>query len=169
MRKLILAALAASAFVAAPAAAQETTGLFSGARLGATIGTGGDDPFDFDGTTVGLDLGYDWDTGGAVIGIGAEYETDLGDDFLDVNQTALYLRAGGKVSPNALLYASAGLARISDGASPFDDGEEGVRVGAGLELGVGSGGSSLRVEQRYVDYGGGANAWQTVAGFNIRF
>ena len=165
MRKFIVAALAASTLFAAPAAAAT----FDGARVGATIGTGGDDPFDFDGTTVGVDLGYDWDLGQAVVGVGAEYETDLGDDFLDVNQTALTARVGGKVGENALVYLSGGLTRISDGASPFDDGEEGFRLGGGVEFGLGGGNTSLRVEQRYVDYGGGANAWQTVAGVGVRF
>lgn len=165
MRKLILAALAASAFVATPAMAAD----FSGPRVGVTLGTGGDDPFDFDGTTVGIELGHDWDLGTAVVGIGAEYQTDLGDDFLDVNETALLARAGGKVSPNALLYVSGGLTRISDGASPFDGGEEGFRIGAGGEFALGNGGTSLKIEQRYLDYGGGANAWQTVAGIGFRF
>jgi len=165
MRKIILAALALSSFVAAPAMAAD----FSGTRVGATIGTGGDDPFDFDGTTVGLELGHDWDLGSAVVGIGAEYQTDLGDDFLDVNETALLARVGAKVGTNALVYASGGLTRISDGASPFDDGEEGFRLGAGVELGVGNGGTTLKVEQRYLDYGSGANAWQTVAGVGVRF
>lgn len=165
MRKLILAALAASTFVAAPAAAAT----FDGTRVGVTIGTGGDDPLDFDGTTVGVDIGHDWDFGQAVVGINAEYETDLGDDFLDVNQTALTGRVGGKVGESALVYLTGGLVRISDGASPFDDGEEGFRLGGGVEFGLGDGSPSLRLEQRYVDYGGGANAWQTVAGIGIRF
>src|SRR5688500_5571622 len=57
MRKLILAALAASTFIATPALAAN----FSGTRVGATIGTGGDDPLDFDGATVGVEIGHDFD------------------------------------------------------------------------------------------------------------
>ena len=165
MRKLMIAALAASTFVAAPAFAAD----FSGPRVGATIGTAGDDPLDFDNTTIGVELGHDWDLGNAVVGIGAEYQTDLGGDFLDVNETALLARAGAKVGTNALVYASGGLTRISDGISPFDGGDDGFRLGAGVEFGLGDGGTSLKVEQRYLDYGGGANAWQTVAGIGVRF
>ena len=166
MRKIILAALAASSFIAAPAMAAD----FSGTRVGVTVGAGGDDLLDYDGTTVGVELGHDWDMGSTVFGIGAEYETDLGDDFLEVNQTALLARLGAKVGANALVYATGGLTRISDGASPFDDGEEGFRLGGGVEFGLGkTGGTSLKLEQRYLDYGNGANAWQTVAGLGLRF
>ena len=165
MRKLIIAALAASTVIATPAMATD----FSGARAGVTVGTGGDDVIDFDGATVGFELGYDWDLGNAVVGVGAEYQTDLGDDFLDVNETALLVRAGTKLSPNALLYASGGLTRVSDGVSPFDGGEDGYRLGAGVEFGLGDSDTTLKVEQRYLDYGNGANAWQTVAGIGVRF
>lgn len=165
MRKLILAALAASTLIAAPAMAAD----FSGTRVGATVGAGGDDIFDYDGATIGVEIGHDWDLGSAVVGIGAEYQTDLGDDFLDVNETALLARVGAKVGTNALVYASGGLTRISDGASPFDNAEEGFRLGGGVEFGVGEGGTSLKLEQRYLDYGNGANAWQTVAGLGVRF
>jgi outer membrane immunogenic protein len=165
MRKLIIAALATSTLVAAPAMAAD----FTGTRVGATIGTVGNDVLDFDDTTVGVELGHDWDLGSAVVGIGAEYQTDLGNDFLDVNETALLARVGAKVGTSALVYASGGLTRISDGASPFDDGEEGFRLGGGVEFGIGTGGTSLKLEQRYVDYGDGADGWQTVAGIGVRF
>ena len=165
MRKLIFAALAASTLIAAPAMAAD----FTGPRVGATIGAGGDDPFDFDATTIGLELGYEWDLGGAVVGVGTEYQTDLGDLFLDINETALLARVGGKAGPNALLYVSGGLTRISDGISPFDGGEDGYRLGGGVEFGLGNGGTSLKLEQRYLDYGGGASVWQTVAGVGVRF
>ena len=171
MRKFLLAAAAALPFVVAtPALAQDAAGPFSGPRVGVTVGTGGDDIVDFDGATVGVDVGYDWDLGGAVFGVGAEYQTDLGDDFLDVNETALLARIGAKVGTNALVYASGGYTHLSSGSSPFGGvGADGFRLGGGVEFGLGNGGTSMKIEQRYLDYGSGANAWQTVAGLSFRF
>lgn len=171
MRKFLVATAAVVSFLATPAIAQDVaTGPFQGARIGATIGTGGDDPFDFDGTTVGVELGYDWDLGSTVFGVGAEYQTDLGDDFLDVNETALLARVGVKAGERALVYATGGYTRISSGSSPFEGiSEDGFRVGAGAEIALGDGGTSLKIEERYLDYGNGANAWQTVAGLGFRF
>ncbi len=171
MRKFLVATAAAVSFLATPAIAQDVVaGPFDGTRVGVTLGTGGDDPFDFDGTTVGIDVGYDWDRGGAVFGIGAEYQTDLGDDFLDVNETALLARVGVKAGERALVYATGGYTRISSGSSPFEGiTEDGFRVGGGAEFALGDGGTSLKIEERYLDYGNGANAWQTVAGLSFRF
>ena len=165
MRRLILAALAASTFIATPAVAAD----FTGTRVGVTIGTGGDDVVDFDGATIGVELGHDFDLGNAIFGVGAEYQTDLGDDFLDVNEAALLARLGAKVGTNALVYASGGYTHISGGVSPFDGGEDGFRVGAGVEFGIGNGNTTMKLEQRYLDYGNGADAFQTVAGIGIRF
>jgi outer membrane immunogenic protein len=169
---LTVAALAASTLLAAPAFAQTATvaGPFSGPRVGVNVGTGGDDFIDFDGATIGIDAGYDFDLGGAVVGFGAEYQTDLGDDFLDVNETALLARVGAKVGTKALVYASGGYTHISTGSSPFEGlGADGYRIGAGAEVLVGTGGTSLKIEQRYRDYGNGADGFQTVAGVNFRF
>lgn len=169
MYKLLIAAAAAAAF-AAPALAQDAASPFAGARAGVTLGVGGDDFIDFDGTTVGVDLGYDWDLGGAVAGVALEYQTDLGDGFLDANETALIGRVGGKIGERALLYVNGGYTRISSGVSPFEGlGADGFRVGAGGEFLLGTGGTSLKIEQRYLDYGSGADAFQTVAGLNFRF
>ena len=171
MRKfLLVAAIATSTLAAAPAFAQDAASPFSGARAGVVVGTGGDDIVDFDGATIGVDVGYDWDLGGAVFGIGAEYQTDLGDDFFDVNETALLARLGAKLGENALVYATGGYTHLSSGSSPFGGiGEDGIRVGAGVEFGLGNGGTALKIEQRYLDYGNGANAWQTAAGLSFRF
>src|SRR5687767_4419528 len=129
MRKFLLAATAALPLaIATPAFAQDAASPFTGARVGVTVGTGGDDIVDFDGATVGFDIGYDWDLGGAVVGLGAEYQTDLGDDFLDVNETALLARVGAKVGANALVYASGGYTHIDTGATPFGGfGDDGIR------------------------------------------
>jgi hypothetical protein len=160
MRKLIVAALAASTLVAAPAAAAE----FTGPRLGLTVGTGGDDIVDFDGQTVGVELGYDADLGNMVAGVGVEYQTDLGDDFLELNESAIVGRLGAKVGTGALVYGSAGYTRIGASGTPFGGtGADGYRLGLGAEFGA------FKVEQRYYDYGNNVDAWQTVAGLNFRF
>lgn len=170
MRTALFAAAAALSLVATPAFAQDAATPFSGARLGVTVGTGGNDVIDFDGTTVGVEAGYDFDMGGAVVGIGAEYQTDLGDDFFDVNESAILARVGAKVGTNALVYASGGYTHISSGSTPFgNNGADGYRVGGGVEFALGNGGTSLKLEQRYLDYGHGADSFQTVAGLGFRF
>ena len=171
MRKLFAVAAAATTLLAAPAFAQDTAvSPFSGPRVGVTVGTGGDDFIDFDGATIGVDAGDDWDMGGAVVGLGVEYQTDLGDDFFDVNETALIARVGAKVGPSALVYVNGGYTHISSGATPFGDlGADGYRLGGGAEFALGGGGTALKLEQRYLDYGNGADAFQTVAGLSFRF
>ena len=174
MRKSFFAASAAALItISTPVLAQGTTDTYTGPRIGVVIGSGGDDLFDFDGQTIGVDAGYDFEFGGgkAVAGIGVEYQTDLGDDFFDVNETAILGRAGGKVlGSNALVYVSGGYTRISTGSSPFDGiSEDGYRLGVGVEFPFGDRGPSLKIEQRYLDYGGGADVFQTAAGLSFRF
>jgi outer membrane immunogenic protein len=173
LNKLLLAAAAATlSFAVTPAFAQDAAPVstFSGPRIGVTVGTGGDDVVDFDGVTVGIDAGYDWDLGGAVFGLGAEYQTDVGDGFLDVNESALLARVGVKAGDRALVYASGGYTHISSGATPFGDfGADGYRIGGGVEVALGDGGTSLKIEERYVDFGSGADGFRTVAGLSFRF
>lgn len=167
MQKFLLAASAAAlALGGAPAIAQDA-GTFTGARAGVLVGTGGNNVIDFDDQTIGVDVGYDFDAGGTVVGIGAEYQTDLGSDFLDYSETALLARVGVRAGTNALVYGTGGYTRIADSGVPFGgNGEDGYRVGAGVEFG---GPMSFKVEQRYSNYGRGADGWQTVAGLNFRF
>ena len=168
MRKFLLIAAAAAAF-ATPAAAQDAAAPFTGPRIGLNVGTGGDDPVDFDGVTVGVEAGYDFDLGGAVGGIGVEYQTDLGDNFFDVNETAVIGRIGGKAGERVLIYLAGGYTRIAAGSTPFGSpGADGFRVGIGGEFLLGTSGTSLKIEQRYSDYSG-AHLHQTVAGLNFRF
>jgi outer membrane immunogenic protein len=173
MRTLLTAAaVAALSLAATPAFAQDAApaSIFSGPRLGVVVGTGGEDIGDFDGATIGVDAGYDWDLGGAVFGVGAEYQTDLGDDIFDVNETALLARVGAKAGDRALVYASGGYTHISSGATPFGGASaDGYRIGGGVELALGDSGTSLKLEQRYLDYGNGADVFQTVAGLSFRF
>lgn len=167
MQKILLAASAAAlSLFAVPASAQDT-GSFTGGRAGVLIGTGGNNVIDFDSQTIGIDAGYDFDAGNVVVGVGAEYQTELGNDIFNVNETALLGRVGVKAGSNALVYGTGGYTRVGSGATPFSgNGEDGYRVGAGVEFG---GPMSFKVEQRYSNYGGGADGWQTVAGLNFRF
>ena len=169
MHKFIIAA-AAAATLATPALAQETAAPFSGPRVGVFVGAGGDDITDFDGTTIGVEAGYDWDVGeGGVVGLGLEYQTDLGDLAFDINEAAVLARVGAKVGSSGLVYFNGGYTRISAGATPFDKpGEDGWRLGLGGEFALGAG-PSLKLEQRYLHYGDGVHAHQTVAGVNFRF
>jgi len=143
---------------------------FTGPRIGVLIGSSGEKLFSFDNETIGIDGGYDFDVGGFVVGIGAEYQTDLGRDFFDINETALLARVGAVIGSSALLYATGGYTRISTGATPFGKFHEGgYRIGGGLEFALGGGGTSIKVEQRYFNYGRGLDGYQTVAGLSFRF
>jgi hypothetical protein len=162
---------AASALFATPALAQEITpGPFTGLRAGITVGTGGEDFLDFDGQTVGLELGYDAEVSGVVAGVGIEYQTDLSDEFLDVNQTAALFRIGARVGPSALVYGTGGISVVNTGSTPFNgDSETGVLAGAGVEFLFGGSGTSFKIEQRYYNYPAGVEAYQTLAGIGFRF
>jgi hypothetical protein len=162
---------AASALFATPALAQNTTpGPFTGPRVGVIVGTGGDDFVDFDGQTVGLELGYDAELNGVVAGAGIEYQTDLGSDFLDVNATAALFRIGARVGGSGLVYATGGVSVVNTGSTPFNgDSETGVLAGGGVEFAFGGRGTSFKVEQRYYNYSNGVDAFQTLAGVGFRF
>lgn len=167
MRKVLLAASAAAFALGATPAIAQNAETFTGGRYGVLIGTGGNNFIDFDDQTIGVDVGYDFDAGNMVVGVGAEYQTDLGGDIFDVNETALLGRVGVKAGDNALVYGTGGYTRVSSGITPFGgNGDDGYRLGAGVEFG---GPMAFKVEQRYFDYGGGADGWQTVAGLNFRF
>jgi opacity protein-like surface antigen len=169
MRKYVLAAsVAALALGSSPAFAQSAPS-FTGPRVGLIIGATGEKLLKYDDLTIGLDAGYDFDAGGLVAGIGLEYQTDLGSDFGDVNETALLGRLGTRIGSSALLYATGGYSRVSAGGHPFTrNHEDGYRVGGGLEYALGSGATSIKLEQRYLNYGHGVDGFQTVLGLTVR-
>jgi outer membrane immunogenic protein len=138
MRKLVIAAAAASVFAAVPAFAQDgppapDDGTFSGPRAGIILGYDRLQPGDVpnssidhrnsaDGLVYGGDFGYDIDTGRAVFGV--EGEVTGSTSKVTNNPSAagalgygrvqsgrdLYagVRAGFKVTPRTLLYAKGG-------------------------------------------------------------
>lgn len=198
MRKLVLAALAASAMTA-PAFAQDAT--FTGPRVEAMVGydsasdgTDGD-AGSSDGVTYGGAIGYDVQLGGAVIGAEAELTGSSVDTRADSLLVAgdrlvvdmgrdIYLgaRVGAAITPTTLIYAKGGYtnARVDTtyetGTTRTEISEdmEGFRVGAGAEFKLASN-MYLKGEYRYSNYGKidgydiDVDRHQVVAGVGIRF
>ena len=133
MRKFVLALLAASAFTAVPALAQETNPTFTGPRVEATLGydhvgagsstsnNNGRDDQKIDGLLYGGGIGYDVALGGLVVGAEGEitgstarnsqnsYDSTFG--YGRVRQGRdLYAgaRIGFLASPTTMIYAKGG-------------------------------------------------------------
>ena len=163
LKKIISIALAATAFVAAPAMAQDAPAAdttFTGPRIGATIGVYNDDVVGFDKLSYGAEVGYDFDAGGAVLGVTAEIQ----DSNEIKRELALTGRAGARVGANGLLYATGGYSNIRAYGFNFD----GFKVGVGGELAFNEMGY-VKAEQLYSNYEAGVDGWQTRLGFGIRF
>ena len=192
MRKLILAALAAST-AATPAFAQDAT--FTGPRAEAIVGWDhvGDDSISNgsrDGVVYGGQLGYDYQAGKAVFGVegeitgstakdtangvlvaGDRLKTSTGRDFY------AGARAGFVVGERALIYAKGGYSNArfnseyTSTTGTIEDHEtlEGWRLGAGAELKL-TDKAYLKSEYRYTNYGGaGGERHQVVGGVGVRF
>ncbi|HSX53808.1 MAG TPA: outer membrane beta-barrel protein [Sphingomonas sp.] len=198
MRKLVLAALAASAMTT-PAFAQDTT--FTGPRVEALVGydsasdgTDGD-AGSSDGVTYGGAIGYDVQIGGAVIGAEAELTGSSVDTRADNLLVAgdrlvvdmgrdIYLgaRAGVAITPSTLLYVKGGYTNAQvdttyetpTSRTEISEDMEGFRVGAGAEFKLASN-MYLKGEYRYSNYGKidgydiDVDRHQVVAGVGIRF
>jgi outer membrane immunogenic protein len=195
MRKFVIAALLAGG-LATPAFAQPVGPVAgSGLRVEGIVGydrnrVEGDSA---NGVVYGAGVGYDFAAGGAVIGIEGEISDSTSDQCVSgVNRAGdtlcgqfgrdLYVggRVGGRIGPNSLVYAKAGYTnqRIAldyqDGlpgtTGDFTIGSnlDGLRVGAGVELGIGPN-SYVKSEYRYSNYEQGFDRHQVVAGFGFRF
>lgn len=162
MKKYLSIALAATAFLASPALAQDGAAdpTFTGPRIGANVGFAGDNIFKTDAFTYGAEVGYDFAAGGAVVGITGEIQ-----DNEDITrELALTARAGARVGSNGLLYVTGGYSNIR----AFGINLDGYRLGVGGELALGRN-VFAKVEQRYGNYEFGLDLWQTAVGAGIRF
>jgi outer membrane immunogenic protein len=199
MRKLVLAALAASAF-ASPALAQDVAP-FSGFRAEGVVGYDrvgdgtGQDSGSSDGVSYGGAIGYDIQAGGAVFGAEAELTGSTTDTRADSLLAAgdrltvdmgrdIYVggRIGGAIGDTTLIYAKAGYTnarveteyRTPTTTTRIGENMDGFRVGAGLEKKLG-GNMYVKGEYRYSNYGnlGGYDVdidrHQVAAGVGIRF
>ena len=160
MNRILIVALAATAFVATPAMAQDAAPTFTGARVGVNVGFADDNIFGTESFTYGADVGYDFAAGGAILGVTAEIE-----DSKDLTRAlALTARAGARVGTNGLLYVAGGYSNLRAYGVSVD----GFRLAAGGELAVGSR-AYVKLEQRYGNYEYGIDLYQTVIGAGIRF
>jgi outer membrane immunogenic protein len=167
VNRILTVALAATAFAATPALAQDATApavaapaSFTGPRIGVNVGIADDDIFGTEAFTYGAEAGYDFDLGNAVAGITAEIQ-----DSKDLDrEVALTARIGAKVGGNGLIYATGGYSNIK----VFGIALDGFRVGLGGELALGTHGF-VKVEQRYANYEFGVELFQTVVGAGVRF
>ena len=161
MNRILTVALAATAFVATPAMAQDAAETsFTGPRVGVNIGVADDNIFGTDAFTYGADVGYDFAAGGAILGITAEIEDSKGIS----RELALTARAGGRVGSNGLLYVAGGYSNIRAYGVNID----GFRLAAGGELALGRN-AYVKLEQRYGNYQYGLDLWQTMVGAGFRF
>ena len=197
MRKMILSAMLAGT-IATPALAQDAPVSAAGTGPRVEVLLGYDAPEDLsNGLMYGVGVGYDFTAGGATVGIEGEYTDTDSDDceedvFLAGDELCaglgrdLYVggRVGAAVGPSSFLYAKAGYtnqrvrAEYDDGGNGALDTNEGdnldgVRVGAGVELGIptlGLGSSAyIKGEYRYSNYEQGLEKHQALAGIGFRF
>lgn len=192
MRTFVLFALLAGA-AAAPAIGQEPAG-HRGLRVEAIAGYDriGVDGVSADGPAYGLGLGYDFRIGSLVAGVEAE-AGDSGTDECARSPGASSLwrcvaggrdlyagaRLGIAVGPSTLLYAKAGYANSRVTLEPemtvpvfpplvFRRQLDGIRAGAGVEIGLGSR-FFVKSEYRYTNYEDGFDRHQLVGGVGVRF
>jgi outer membrane immunogenic protein len=181
LRILFSAAVAAAAFAATPAFAQDARPTFSGGHIEAVAGydnvRGGGDGRS--GLLYGIGAGYDLRTHNVVLGIeGEAADSTTGDCVGTVCVEAgrdLYIggRVGAVVGRNVLLYGKLGYtnARVVVTSGSLRDGTnlDGIRAGAGLEWAIPHTPVSLRAEYRYSNYQDGIERHQGVAGLAFRF
>jgi outer membrane immunogenic protein len=181
MRILFSAAVAASAFAAAPAFAQDSRPAFDGGHIEAiggydNIRAGGEGR---DGLLYGIGAGYDFRINNAVVGIEGEVaDSTTSECIATVCVRAgrdLYIggRVGAVVGSNVLVYGKLGYtnarAVVTSGALRDSTDLDGVRAGAGVEWAIPNTPLSLRAEYRYSNYQDGYERHQGVAGLAVRF
>jgi outer membrane immunogenic protein len=186
-----ISGVAASLLLVAPAAAAD----FTGPRLEVHAGWDrlrAESPaFKLDdrrdGIVYGVAAGYDVALGSRVIA-GIEAAFDLSDvEFSGTSGStkseveakrdiSLTARIGTKVADNVLVYAKAGYSNarlegvLTTGAAStaVSANADGVRVGGGIELALGSS-AFAKAEYRYTNYEGGVERHQALTGLGFRF
>lgn len=193
MRKILFAGLLAVP-LSTPAFAQDSRPPVGGFHVEALVGyDSARIVSDNDGGLLyGVGAGYDFRLGRAILGIQAEASDSTnegclrslsvpGDSICARASRDLFIggRAGFMAGRRILLYGTAGYTNAryrvdyDDGAAGTNDFSlsqnlDGVRVGAGAELGIGNR-AFLRAELRYSNYEQGSDRGQAVAGFGLRF
>lgn len=184
MKKFIVAAMVAGASMSAPAFAQDTLTDLGGFRLEGLATYEGND-----GKAIGygVGIGYDAQVGGVVLGIEAEAirpgdkecETGVNGSICLQTDRDLYLgaRIGVPVGSKALVYAKAGYTNVAiegeiDLATEppigLDYKLDGVRVGGGLQAGLGKN-LYVKGEYRYSNYDQGLDKHTGVVGLGFKF
>lgn len=195
MRKFALAAALLAATTATPAFAQDAAADLSGFRVEALGGYETTDVDDegTDGIAYGVGVGYDIQAGGAVFGIEAEAMDSTIDECVSGAVIAtdslcakfgrdLYVggRIGAAIGTGSLVYAKAGYTNARIGVD-YDDGIagttgdfslnddlDGVRVGGGVQFGLGTS-AYAKAEYRYSNYQDGFEKHQGLIGLGFRF
>jgi len=191
MRKYIIAALFA-ATAASPAFAQTADTDLGGFRIEGLVGyeTTDVEGDGTDGLNYGVGVGFDVQSGRTVFGVEAEaMESEVdqcvanfpgtGDSLCANAGRDLYVggRAGAVIGTNSLVYAKAGYtnARFELEYDPAigatttaKDDLDGVRVGAGVQFGLGPN-LYAKAEYRYSNYEQGFDKHQGVVGVGFKF
>ena len=182
MKKILLATIASTAFLAAtPALAQDAIAP-AGPRVEAVVGydkvkaLGEDDG----GALFGIGAGYDFAVTPSV-SLGADVEAtestmkEGDEDIAEVKAGRdLYagLRASMAVSPSANLYVKGGYTnarfKATDGVDSVSENFDGYRLGAGGQLGIG-GKAYVGGEYRFSDYEDGLKRHQVAMTVGTRF
>ena len=178
MRKIILAALAGSAALAATPASAQDAPAFNGGHIEAITGydhiSDGDD-----GILYGIGGGYDFRTGNVVLGIEGEVlESTAGECVGNLCVDAgrdFYIggRIGVVAAPRVLVYGKVGYsnARVEVTQNNVEDhvNLDGIRAGAGVEWQFRNSPLSVRAEYRYTNYELGVERHQGTLGLAFRF
>lgn len=161
MKRFVSLLAAATVFVASPALADG----FDGPRVGVELGLVDDDFLGSADQSYGINAGYDVDLGSSVVGITGGYSRLFDDHNTDFREFSLGGRAGLKLSPRTLGYASAAYSNIDADGLPGT--LDGVKFGLGLEHTYNN--VYANVETRYGNYQYGVELYQTVVGLGVRF
>jgi outer membrane immunogenic protein len=164
---IALAALVGAAVAAMPALADggwtptvrsDYPSIWQGAYVGLHLGQGESGPAD--GFVAGAQIGYNWQSGPIVFGLEADASyADISENFFGIEASIDFLatargRLGYLVTPNILVYGTAGFGIVSASASipgfSVDDTETDLVYGVGVE---GKFARNMSVRFEYLTFG----------------